>query len=77
MAKCSYCHTDCFAYNLVGDCRVLHDTDFGDKPECPFYATRAQAKESQRKSEARLVKLGLSDRLNYENYKRKLREGRA
>lgn len=30
-------HSDCFALQVDGRCFCLHDTNFMDRTECPFY----------------------------------------
>lgn len=59
--KCPNCvkqHTDCFAHS-EGRCGVLSNTDFKDK-DCPFYKTKAQTEEENRKRRERLDAYGLT-----------------
>lgn len=49
----------CFAYK-DGICRILKDTDFGDRA-CPFFKTQEQADEDNRRTRERLIAEGRSD----------------
>lgn len=42
-----YNHVDCFARLPRGMCRILADTDFGDR-KCPFYKSCSQFEEEKR-----------------------------
>lgn len=49
----------CFACTN-GSCRILKDTNFGDKA-CPFYKTQEQAEADNRRARERLVAEGRYD----------------
>ena len=69
---CLQGHSTCFAYRM-GMCRILMDTDFGDKKICPFFKTKYRADREWEETYRRLIKLGRKDRAEQH---RKTRAGR-
>lgn len=56
---CTHANKDCFAVQK-GMCRLLKDTNFRNKL-CPFYASKAQAKEQRWNAHQRLKRIGAFD----------------
>lgn len=44
--KCTWEHENCFAL-LNGECRILTDTDFPGREDCPFYKDKEEAERQQ------------------------------
>lgn len=60
-----YCER-CF-FRQEKNCRILHDTDFGEKP-CPFFKTPMAKRISDQQSNERLLRLGIKKEIDFSGF---------
>ncbi len=68
LLPCAFNHQDCFSCSH-GICRLLENMDFHGK-DCCFYATKKQVQDARKKARDRLVVVGATHLINYQEYAR-------